>query len=208
MKQDEDGTLNVSGYGRVLVMPDAATVQLAVVTEAKTAAEASQTNAAVMQQVLDAVTALPHDRVRTTGLGVMPITTYHPDTQTTTITGYRAFNGISVDTKVGDAGRIFDAGIAAGANESSGITFRLSDERPHREEALRIAVKEAHADASVVAVTANTVLTGVSEIEIDPAGPPLFRMMESARADVPTPVVPGEIAVEARVRMKFRFQRS
>lgn len=189
-------------------MPDVATVQLAVITEAKTAAEATQTNAAAMQQVLAAVTALPHQKISTTGLAVMPITTYDPDTRTTSITGYRAVNGALVDTKVDDAGQIFDAGIAAGANESSGISFRLSDERPHREEALRIAVKEAHADASVVATTANTNLMGVTEIEIDPPNMPSFRMLESARADVATPVIPGEITVEARVRMKFRFQGS
>ncbi|MCA9652259.1 MAG: SIMPL domain-containing protein [Myxococcales bacterium] len=199
-------TLEVTGAGAVEVAPDVATVTLAVITEAKTAAEAVERNAATMTAVTKAVEALPHGSIRTTGLGVAPITVWDADTRSSTITGFRADNGIAVETKVDGAGAIFDAGVTAGANQSSGITFGLRDERPHREEALRIAVKEAHADASVVATTADAVLLGPERIEVDPAAAPAVRTLELARSEVATPVMPGALRISARVRMVFRYR--
>ncbi|MEX1368435.1 MAG: SIMPL domain-containing protein [Nannocystaceae bacterium] len=210
MKSDDSNlaTLEAAGAGAVEVPPDVATVNLAVITEAKTAAAAAADNAKAMNAVLAAVEALPHVSVRTTGLGVYPITVWDPDTRRSTITGFRADNGLSVESAVGEAGAIFDAGVAAGANQSSGISFGLRDERPHREEALRIAVKEAHADAAVVATTADMVLAGPQRIEIDPAASPAVRKLELARADVSTPVLPGALRVSARVRMVFSLRPS
>ena len=63
------------------------------------------------------------------------------------IVGYRATNNVAVKTKIAYAAQIFDAGIRAGANESSGISFGLRDETPFREDALRLAVKSAFNEA-------------------------------------------------------------
>lgn len=208
MKHDEPTprTLEVSGAGAVEVAPDVATIDLAVVTEAKTAAEAVRDNAAVMTKVMDAVKALPHESIETTGLGVQPITVWDAETRRSTITGFRADNGVAVKTEVEQAGAVFDAGVSAGANHSSGIRFGLRDERPHREEALRIAVKEAYADARVVAFTADSVLVGPERIEVDPAAVPAVRTLELARADSATPVAPGALRISGRVRIVFRYR--
>lgn len=208
MKREEPTprTLEVSGAGAVEVAPDVATITLAVITEAKTAAEAVADNAAVMTKVVAAVEGLPHVSIETTGLGVHPITVWDPDTRRSTITGFRADNGVAVKSAVGDAGTIFDAGVQAGANQSSGIAFGLKDERPHREEALRIAVKEAYADANVVATTADSVIVGPERIEVDPASAPALRKLDLARAEASTPVMPGALRITARVRMVFRYR--
>jgi len=206
MKNQEYGTLEVSGHGEVGAAPDVATTRLAVITEAKTAAQAARDNAAAMQKITSVVQGLPHRTISTSGLGVHPVSTWNSDTRTSTITGFRADNGVTVESDIDGAGVIFDAGIAAGANQSSGITFGLLDDRPHREEALRIAVKEAHADASVVASTANAVLTGSQSIEVDPASAPAVRRLDLARAEAATPVMPGALTIAARVRIVFRYR--
>jgi uncharacterized protein YggE len=207
-EQNGNGSLEASGTGTIEVAPDLAVVRLTVLTEAPTAAEAVRQNAERMREVLDAVEGLPHQRVSTVGLSVQPIFTYDPATGRSTITGYRAENSIKVDTAVDQAGRIFDAGISAGANESSGITFKLQDERPFRDEALYLAYRQAYTDASAVANAADVALVGPEQITIEPesSGPRPFELARVAAEDVPTPVLPGMLTVTATVRVRFAFQ--
>jgi uncharacterized protein YggE len=199
------GTIEVSGSGRVEVAPDEAVVQLSIVTEAKTASDAVAGNAKATQAVVDAVSAEPNHGVTTSGLGVGPITHYDPQTQTTTIVGYRATNGVSVRTKIGYAGQVYDAGIRAGANQSSGIDFRLQNETPHREEALRLAVEDALVQARIVAKAAGVELLGPETIVIDSSGGRFYLRSAALEAGSPrTPVLPGDLTISAGVRMVLR----
>lgn len=200
-KAHSPGTISVSGTGLVKVAPDEAIVRLSVFTEAKTAVEASQSNATATEAVIEATSAQPNHGVTTSGLNVRPITQY--DDGVATIVGFRATNNVEIRTKVGYAGQVFDAGIAAGANQSSGIEFRLQDDRPQRDTALQIAVKEAVADASIVASTAGVELDGPESIDVDQGG---GRTIQPAllRAETTTPVMPNDLTVSATVRIVFR----
>ena len=201
------GSLEATGIGSIEVAPDLAEIRLAVITEAPTAAEATSKNAERMREVLDAVEALPHRRVSTVGLSLQPIYRFDPATGTSSITGYRAENSIKVEAAVDDAGRIFDAGIAAGANESSGIGFRLEDERPYREEAIMLAFRQAESDAAAVASAADVVLLAPEELEVEPPSPGFRPLLELARStDASTPVLPGMLTVRATVRVRFGVQ--
>lgn len=198
------GTIEVDATGRVEVAPDEAVVRLSVVTEAKTAADASGNNATITQAVIDAVSAQPNHGVSTGGLGLSPITRYDQETRSTSIEGYRATNRVTVKTKVGYAAQVFDAGVAAGANVSSGIEFNVQDPLPHRDEALTRAVARAKAEATVVATAAGLVIAGINSVEIDPeAGPPIARAM-ALRAESATPVAPDDLTIAAQVRIIFR----
>lgn len=210
MKYEQEphhGSLETTGVGSIEVAPDVAEVRLSVITEAPTATAAATANAERLREVLDAVEALPHQRVSTVGLSLQPIYRFDPATGESSITGYRAENTIKVETAVEDAGRTFDAGIAAGANTSSGIGFRLQDDRPYREEAIDLAYRQAYADASAVASAADVLLLGPEELSVEPESPgsrPLFELARSA--DSPTPVLPGLLHVTATVRVRFGLQ--
>ena len=102
---DKHGTLNVTGTGNVSASPDEAIIQLGVVTDARTATEATTSNASATKRVIDAVSAQPNHGVTTTGLSVSPICSYDEATHVSTIVGFRATNGVNVTTKVGYAGR-------------------------------------------------------------------------------------------------------
>ena len=202
---NEHGTLQVTGTGRVQVAPDEALVHLGVLTDGKTAADAVESNAKQTQAVLDAVSPEPNHGVTTTGLSVSPITSYDPNTNISQIVGFRATNGVEVKTKIGYAGQIYDAGIKAGANESSGITFRIQNEGPHREEALRIAVEEAHKEAKLVAKAANVALEGTKSIQIEPGGGRILYRSEAIDAKATaTPVIPEDKTISASVQILFR----
>lgn len=201
-----EGTIQGMGSAKVSAPPDEAVVVLEVMTQADTAAEAVATNAELTQAVLEAVMSEPNQGVTTTGLGVHPIYEYDPETNVSSIVGFRATNGVKVVTKPISAGRVFDAGVQAGANVSSGISYRIKNEAPLREEALRLAVKQAHGEAKVVADAVDVTLLGPEEIVIDPfAGPIMMRAgMLEADAMAATPVIPEDLDIEAFVRITFK----
>lgn len=199
-----NGTLEVTGTGRVMVAPDEATVQLTVITEGKTAGEAVAANAQQAQSVIEAVSDQPNHGVTTSGLGVSPIIEYEASSKAR-IVGYRATNTVVVKTKVDHAGQVFDAGIQAGANESSGISFGVSNDDHCREQALRLAVKDAYFEARTVATTADVDLEGPESITIEPSGGRVFFKMASLERSAPmTPVMPEDMIVTASVRLVFR----
>lgn len=205
MLTDKQGTLQVTGTGKVQVTPDEAVIRLGVVTEAKTAAEATASNARRTQAVIDAVSTLPNHGVTTEGLSLNPIISYDPNTRVPTIVGFRATNGVEIRTKVAYAGQIYDAGIGAGANQSSDITFQVQDETPYREDALRIAVEAAQREAELVAKIANIEIKGAETVHIEPPGERFFFRAEAIDLKAaPTPVLPEEKTISATVRIMFR----
>lgn len=202
--KDGEGTLEVTGNGRVTAVPDEATVHLTVITEGKTAGEAVASNAKQTQSVIDAVTEQPNHGVTTSGLGVTPILEYDVLSHAR-IVGYRATNSVTVKTKIGYAGQVFDAGVQAGANESSGLTFGLSNEAQCREDALRLAVRAAFLEARAVAKAADIELEGPETIVIEPSGGRVFFRTASLERSAPTtPVIPEEMTIAATVRLVFR----
>jgi uncharacterized protein len=195
----------VTGTGKVQVAPDEAVVHLTIVTDGRTAAEAVAQNARQTQAVINAVSALPNHGVTTSGLSVFPITSFDPNTGVSTIVGFRATNSVNVTTKPEYVGQIYDAGLAAGANQSSGITFRLRDEVPVREEALRLAVDAAFREANVVAAAAGLEVGDIESLQVEPGDGIIFFRSETfdARAAA-TPVIPEPLQITARVNVQFR----
>lgn len=205
--REGQATLQVTGNGKVKVAPDEAVVDFGVLTEAKTAAEAVEANAKQTQAVFDAVSAQPNHGVTTTGLGVSPIVNYDPDTRATTIVGYQATNGVEVRTKIGYAGQVYDAGVAAGANQSGGIVFRIQDETPHRDEALRLAVEDAWREAKVVAKAAGVKIDGPESITIDAGGGRVvYRSVARDAKSAATPVAPEDLTIGASVQFVLRLR--
>lgn len=203
MADRHGGQLTVTGIGQVQVAPDEAVVQLSVVTEAPTAAAAVASNARVAEAVIDAISEQPNHGVTTSGLSVYPILDDAQDHPPGQIAGFRATNSVEVTTKVGYVGQIFDAGVAAGANQSSGITFRVQDEAPHREEALRRAIAQAFREAKTVAAAADLELRGVESIAVEPDSAPLFFRSEAIAKTGATPVIPGPQTITARVQVQL-----
>lgn len=202
--KDKKGTLKVTGTGNIKAAPDEAVVHLRVFTEGKTASEAVASNAKQTDMVIKAVSAQPNHGVTTTGLGVTPVVNYDPSTGVPKIMGFRATNGVEVKTEIACAGQIFDAGVRAGANQSSGITFRLRDETPLREDALRLAVMVAYKEARLVAKETDVELEGPEAIEINTGGRFSFRAEAFAAKAVATPVIPEDLTVSASVQILFR----
>jgi len=130
--------------------------------------------------------------------------------QTPEIVGYRASNAVSVTVlNLQQVGPVIDAGLGAGANQLEGVVFGLQDDTGARRQALTKAAAEARAKADTIAEALGVKILSVHEVieggvSIQPYVAAREVMM-AARADVATPVSPGEVSVSAGLTVRYRI---
>jgi uncharacterized protein len=205
--QTAKGTLIVTGEGQIKLRPDMAIVDLAVVTTARTAQEASAQNAERMTSVLGAlkVLGLPSADIQTVGYNVSPIIDNEEKSPTFgKIVQYRVTSDIRVRADVERAGEVIDCGIEAGANMSGGLRFGMRDETSARTRALKAAVKAARRDADTVADALAVKIRSAESAELMTTGAPMI-FREAMFAKSATPIEPGTIDISASVRVTYRY---
>ena len=203
--------LTLTASADALRAPDLVRLTAGVLTNAATAADAMAGNSARMNAVLAALKSagVAARDVQTTGLSLSPQYRYVAE-QPPILTGYQARNAISIRTaRLGDAGRLVDAAIKAGANEVQGPEFTLANPDAALDEARAAAVAKGRARAELYARAAGLKLGRIASITEGSAGPepgprPLQRMM-AAEASAAPPVQPGELSLTAQVTMSFEL---
>jgi uncharacterized protein YggE len=210
---NEPTLLSVSADAEVTEAPDTLRLSAGVVTEAASADEAMSANAARMTAVVAALKAagLGTGDIQTSSLSLSPRYRYQPN-QSPERTGYQARNSVSVKTKrLGDAGKLIDALVKAGANEVNGPAFSLADPEAALNRARAAAVARARARAEVYAAAAGMTvkrIAAISEPGAEPmpiARPMMARMAAEAVSAEATPVEPGELSLAARVNVTFEL---
>jgi uncharacterized protein YggE len=204
--------LSLTAEAETRLAPDQLQLAAGVVTEAPSAAEALAGNAARMNAVIAALKAagVAERDIQTSSLSVTPQYRYQPN-QPPLRTGYQARNSVTLKTqKLGDAGRLLDALVKAGANEVSGPSFSVADPETALDKARASAVAKARARAQVYAAAAGMTVKRIvsisepgSELPMPLPRPMMARM--SADAVESTPVEPGELTLTARVTMLFEL---
>lgn len=217
--ETEPPVLVVRGRGEVEVDPDRARVSFAVETEAGSAREAAEENARSMTRVLEAVRSaggeLPGFRVGTSGYSLTPRYQTPSESRLREIAGYTARNHVVVTVdRVDEVGRLMDAALQSGANRMAGLQFTVRDPEPHREAALREAVRKARSEARIMAEALGMRLG--PPIHVDggaelPTPRPMAELVlaRAAFADAPpppTPVEAGTQTVTAQVTIRFRLE--
>lgn len=215
-KESKPITITTTGRGSVDRAPDRAVIFLGAVAQAKGSKDAQAKLNEVMARVIEEVKgASPEAVVQTVGVALEPVYDYSKRKAGAppTIVGYRASNRVKV--RVDDlalAGEVIDAAIKAGANNVSGISFELKDDRDARNQALREAAQKSRADADALAAALGLRITGVMESTTGaPAVIPVWRSYEvmasaAPAAAEPTPVEPGQISVGADITVIYRAE--
>lgn len=213
----EAAVLSVSGAAEVQAAPDQALVRLGVSHDAASAQAAQDRVSAVAQAILKAVTAagIPPELVQTGQLSLFPV--YAPQRaggfggeEPQRVVGYRAANTVSIRvTRLALTGPVIDAGLKAGANQLEGVHFSLRDDVPARTRALKAAVAEARQKARAIAEELDVRLLGVLEVQeggVSVRAPMMGANLAMARAEVATPVSPGQVTLSASVTLRYRIQ--
>jgi hypothetical protein len=216
---DEPSPRNITvvGVGREQGAPDSAHVTFAVEHTAPTAQAAGQGAAKSATQLLDALRKQVGEdgKVETGGFQLIPVyrqetgrpppdRPYRPE-----IVGYTATNQIEVATRKVDAvGALIDAAVAAGATRVGDVSFKLRDAAPARNRALKSAGADAAGQAAAIADALQVRLTRVLEATTEPtSGPILYkRSMAMAAESVATPIEPGDVTTEVRLRVTYGIE--
>ena len=204
--------IQVSAHAEAKVQPDRATIHIAVLTRAATAAAAANENARIQTRVFAALRALglQNDQLSTTGYHVGPEYRYEPNREARII-GYQVNNTIVVEVRrLEQVGPVIDAALGAGANQISGLNFYASNTEEARRTALGRAIEMARLDAEAMARAAGGTLGELLEASVGGFVPPPMPMMmrgrmAAAAEQADTPINPGAQTLAVDVTTRWRF---
>ena len=200
-------SITVSGDAVISREPDQAEIDIGVVTQARTAPEASKDNAERLARVLGEVKKQlgKGDELKTSGYSLTPNYRY-PQGGKPEIVGYTATNILRIKTtNLSLVGKLIDTSMQAGANNVNRLVFTLKDELSAQLDVLKAASAKAKAKAEATASSLNMKIVRIISVnEGERVVQPVFRQAMTARAEAasaPTPVEPGTVEVRSTVSM-------
>lgn len=205
-----DGTvLDIAAEGSTTRVPDLALIQAGVVTQAATAAQAMQSNAARMASVIAALrgAGIAERDLQTAVIALNPVYR-NEDNKPPVITGYQASNQLTVRFRdVAKSGAILDTLVRQGANNISGPNLTIEKPEAALDEARTDAVRKARARADLYARAAGLRVDRMLSITESGANPPqeimVRALQRSAYAAADSQVLPGERDVTINVSVRF-----
>jgi uncharacterized protein len=198
--------ITVTGTGTADVVPDVADWSFGVRSQAATASDALSANASAMKAVLAALgdAGIAKVDLQTTEVSLYPETT----DDGRTVTGYSASSTVTATVReLGDAGKVVDAAVRAGANDVYGPNLHPSDTDPQYREAVDKAFDDARAHAEAIAAKAGVSLGApVAIVEgggYVPGPYMTYDRAAAAGAAEVAPVEPGTQTVSASLTVTF-----
>jgi uncharacterized protein YggE len=200
-------SVTVVGVGKATAQPDTAQVQVGVISQAPSAAQALKDNNEAMSKlfrVLEAAGIAKKD-VQTSNFSVVPQYKRGPhNEQLPDIVAYRVANEVRVRVRqLGSLGRVLDEVVAQGANQVQGVSSAVADPAPLLDEARRGAMADAHHRADLYAKAAGVRLGRVLLIQEQTPRLPVPQFFGLARGAGAVPVAPGEQEVQASVTVTY-----
>lgn len=204
--------LVVTGRAEVRVVPDVATIQVAVLRQGKEAAGPRREAAERLDAVIKAARAagVAERDLRSGGVQV------HPEWEWDKGRRLRGFTArAALELQVRDfavIGDLLTAFARAGADEIGEVQFGVADPRAVEREALTAAMADARRKAEALAAAAGVRLGEVlqiGEVNVELPGPvpaPRARAMALETAEAPVPVAPGASVVPAAVVVRWALR--
>jgi len=210
----------VTGQGSSTAMPDMATENFTVSTNAGRAADAAGDNNARYERLTKALEALgvASGDIRTTSYNVSytPPAPPQPAQPGNIVpaperSGYFVYRGVAVTLhRLALVGKAIDAAIAAGVTDIGGVNFGIADRKAQQAQALRNAVRDARAQGEAMAAAAGLHIVRVRSMQQGFASMPV--PMARMAADMgpapapPTQIEPGSVETQASVTITYDAQ--
>lgn len=203
-------TITVTGVGTAAGAPDIAILELGVQTSSSDVLAAFNEANNRLNAARDAVLAqgIAAEDLQTLGLSLYQETPYDPQTgMPSERVIYRVSNMLRVTIRdVSKVGDIISAGVSAGANSISGLSFSLSDPAALQAAAREKAVADARARAEqLAALTGITLGTPTVIVEGTSGGSdmPFPAMAQAYGAGGAAPIESGQLSVTVQVRITY-----
>lgn len=205
--------LNVSATAKAESVPDMATVTIGVVSEGQTAQNVKDQSSNKMNQVISFIkqAGIEDKDIKTSQFYVSP--KYNYSNQQQTVVGYQANQTITVKVRKIDKSSqqleaIVDGAVANGANQIQGIDFSFENNESLLQNAQKLAIDKAKANAQQIANYAGIKLGRIVNVITGASGnpEPIFAgNMMLAKADS-TQIELGSQNVIATVTVVFEIR--
>ena len=196
-------TIEITGKAIIMTMPNTVTISFSVETELPKASDAVRSNAEKTDKILSVLRKVSDKdtRIRTSGYGLFPVY----EKEGASRTGfYRVRNTVTVESKDLDkVGAFVDQAAEAGASRIANLFFGTDKGEELAKEAAAQALKNAVKDAEAMAKAAGVGIKRIVKISYDQRENHPVRAMLEAAAPVPTPIMAGEIQIQASVHLVF-----
>uniref|UniRef100_UPI003593DF63 SIMPL domain-containing protein n=1 Tax=Aestuariivirga sp. TaxID=2650926 RepID=UPI003593DF63 len=160
--------ISLSGHGEVRIVPDMASVNAGVMSQAATAGEALTANTAAMNAIFAALkeAGIEAKDIQTSNFMVQPRYDYNNNNgQAPRLVGYDVSNTVSVTVrKLDQLGTLLDTLVKAGSNQINGVFFQVSEPEAALDEARKRAAADATRKANLYAATMGLTLGPVVSI--------------------------------------------
>jgi uncharacterized protein YggE len=202
--------ITAAGHGESHLAPTFAVVMIGVTTRAGTAAEAAAQNAAKVASTLAALRQAGVAIDDLTNQGYSIEQAYEDNGRRRG--GFTARNTIRARVNsVAQVGQVIDAAVNGGAGEINSVQFGAPNIEEARRAAMTEAVKQARADAAVLAGAAGGTLGRLITLSSSSSFPPgygsgqLEGVLLSGTSSVPTVLSPRELTVSAQALGRWEF---
>lgn len=196
-------TMTLTGQGQVTAVPNMAVIHLGVQTTGENLVNLQSENAQITQSIIQALQRMGVSDIKTFQYTIDKIYDYENGRQLDR--GFSVRNILEIRTSNLDmVGRIIDTAVNLGANVVELISFDVSNREYYYQQALNIAVMNAIQKSKSISmnlgIPADPVPTHIVENSVAPIQP--FYRQELAAT---TPIMPGNIKIEANVTVDFEF---
>ncbi len=203
--------LDLTVHASVRVVPDMATIGAGVSDSAASPDKAMRDNAAKMAKIMQVLKSkgIADRDIQTSDINVRPQYDYRNNAAPPRIVSYAVSDDVDVvlhDMK--DIGPVLDALTAAGANRISGPYFSVAHPGTFLDAARRKAVDKAQKRAALYASATGLKVKRIATITEQDGGGfvaprPVMMNAMFAKADVVTPVSPGQTTLSVTLDVKY-----
>lgn len=217
-------TINVSGTGEVVAVPDIATFTFGVSNESLNVGDAQTKSAQAINDITNYLTTNGVDKsdIKTTGYNIYPryeysgtfcpAGTYCPPSGKQTLAAYVVSQNVEVKVrKIADAGKLLGGLGELGATDISGLTFSFDKDTDLKNQARADAISQAKTQAESIAKSLGVSLGRVVSFNENNGYPIVYGMggsvAMSAKAPAPSPeVTPGESKITSTVNVTYEIR--
>lgn len=210
-------TINVSGTGEVIAVPDIATFSFTVTDESLSIVDSQNNVTKATNDILSYLQKNGVDKkdIKTTGYNIYPRYEYYGQSLYSsgkrTLAGYDVSQSIEVKVrKIADSGKIIGGVGELGATDVSGLTFGFDKDDELKAEARKDAVTKAKAEAKQIADDLGVSLGRIVSYNESGNYPIYYGMggdMMSAKAVSPAPNIPsGENKITSTVNITYEIR--
>lgn len=196
-------SMTLTGQGHVTSIPDIAVIRLGIQLTGSDLTAVQSQNAQLSQAILDALRRMGITDIKTFQY---TIDKYYENVNGANVDrGYTVRNIFEIRTEdTSMVGPIIDAAVGAGANAVDLISFEVSNPERYYRQALNLAVMDAIEKAKTISanlgIHVETIPVDITENSSMPRSAQTFQRELAA-----TPVVPGNITIEANITAKFAY---